>query len=249
MPSPFVNARVVAYYRTYPLQNDGDGSATVYHMICQQNETDYNRPSIGDTMATPDSAKVINLPWVNSNAYFIGDYGQSAVDGGLVQFDRRFATKPKNLDDYFVGSRSFPFPGAQEVVYTVPASAGAAETSRNLWRYVDSAVANTKPAALYMDTNYWRSGDTVPTVPDTFVPTLGGVHVDFVSDGGSGAIVNGTALNGEEFSGSYSVAATSPSATEYKASVTSGTDRVVDVVIERYLGDIWVQKKYKMKSQ
>lgn len=249
MATPFATARVTAYYRTYPLQSEGDADAVVYHMVCEQNETSYNRPGLGDTMSSANNAKVIELPWTNGNAYFIGDYNNSPIDGGLVRFDRRFATMPKSLTAHYVGSRSFPFPGKQSVVRTVPASADAANDDRNLWRYVSSGGANTKPAALYMDTKYWRGSDNAPTIPDTFAPTLSGSHVDFVSNGGSGAVSNGTALNGEEYSGSYSVSATSPSAAAYATAVTAGTMRVVDVVIEQYLGDIWVMKTYKMKSQ
>lgn len=249
MPSPFINARVTAYYRTYPLQNEGDPEAVVYHMICKQNETDYNRPALDTTMASAENANVIELPWTDADAYFVGDYNHSPVDGGLVQFDRQFATKPKDLTGYFVGSRSYPFPGVQGIAYNVPVTADAANDSSNLWRYVEAAVANTTPAPQYMDTTYWLSSETAPTIPSTFAPTLGGSHVDFVSDGGGQSIVNGTAQNGEKFSAAYTVSATVPSASQYKAAVAAGTLRVIDPVIERYIGNIWVLKTYKMKSQ
>jgi hypothetical protein len=241
--------RAIAGWRTYPLIEDGSPNAIVYNLRCRVNETDYTKPSLNATMASTVTAGVIALPWTNASAYFVGDFGHSNSDGGLVEFTRKFATKPSTSTDRLVGSSTFPFPARGNYVFKVPATAEDADEDENLYELVTSA-ANTKPAPLYETRTYWVEGvDTAPTVPSVFSPTLDGYPVDYVINSASKIWTNVAAQNGEPFSATVSLVATSPTRAAYETAIGSGTLRTVDVVIERYMGEIFVQREMKMKSQ
>jgi hypothetical protein len=245
----FTLVRAIAGWRTYPLIEDGSPDAIVYNLRCRVNETDYSKPALNATMASTVTAGVIALPWTNSAAYFVGDFGHANSDGGLVEFTRKFATKPATSTDRLVGSSTFPFPARGTYVFKVPATADDADQDENLYELITSA-ANTKPAPLYETRTYWVDGvDTAPTVPTVFTPTLVGSPVDYVIDSASKTWTNAKAQNGETFSAAVSLGATSPTRSAYETSVGSGTFRTIDVIIERYMGNIFVQREMKMKSQ
>lgn len=248
----FATARAADSWIEYPFLDRGDSTAKIYHMRCRQNLADYDPTAmiIGYPITGSLGAQVISLPFVNMHfsTYFCGDFNHSYSDGLLLTFDRIFANVPATRTDELVGSRSFPFPGVRSVLKATPASAADAATDENLWRWSNQGSGNTSPAPLYVTSQYERSSN-IPTLPTVFKPTHGGNHVDFVSNGGSGAFTNATAQNGETFSGSYSVPATVPSATDYATSVTNGEKKIVDVQVERYLGDIFCIKTYKMVAQ
>lgn len=254
LPTPdtiFATARAADSWIEYPFLDRGDMSAKIYHMRCRQNMADYDPTAIniGDSMTSAGNAGVISLPFDSQfSSYFCGDFNHTYSDGLLVEFDRIFANVPATRTDELVGSRSFPFPGVRSVLKTTPASAADAATDDNLWRWSNQGSGNTSPAPLYVTSEYELSSN-IPTLPTVFKVTQAGNHVDFVSNGGSGAFSNATALNGETFSGTYSVPATVPSATDYATSVTNGEKKIVDVQVERYLGDIFCIKTYKMVAQ
>ena len=245
----FNEARVLAAWRTYPLQNMGSPNASVYNMRCSQRAVDYTKPALNATMNSEANAQVIALPWTNGAAYFVGDFNHQSTDGGMVQFTRRFATKPETSTERLVGSRSFPFPGRQFIRFIAPNTADDATVDQNLYRK-DTNAANTKPGPLYETRQYWVNGvDTAPTVPDVFKPTLDGGAVDFVRDSAAKTFTDAKALDGDTFSAAVTVAGTVPTLSEYETNVSDKDLVVVDVSIETYLGNIFVQRTFKMTAQ
>ncbi len=171
------------------------------------------------------------------------------VNADVSEYTQIYATVPTDRTEEFEGSNVFPFPAYQYVVYTPPSTAEAAdENEENLWDWREARSANTNPAPLYVDSGYFVDGST-PTIPAVFRPTWNGNEVDFVTDGGSGAFSNTKALNGDTFSGTYAVSATSPSMSTYQTKITNGDLLVIDVQIDRYMGDIFVMRTLKMKAQ
>jgi hypothetical protein len=219
-------------------------------MRCRVNEVDYAKPALNATMTSAVTAKVITLPWDGvATAYFVGDFGHTSSDGGLVEFTRKFATVPDTSTERLVGSSTFPFPARGTYVFKVPATADDADQDENLYELTSSA-ANTRPAPLYETREYWVDGvGTAPTPPAVFVPTLDGSPVDYVIDSASKTWTGAKAQNGETFTASVSLDATSPTASAYATSVSSGTLKVVDVMIEGYMGNIFVMRTMKMKAQ
>lgn len=247
--SNFSSARVFEYWTERPLISNGDSSPKIHHLRCKVKADNYSTPSLNALMSSAINAGVISLPFTDPSAYFVGDSNVSPSDGGLMTFDRKFATIPSTRVNELVGSRSFPFPSIREVVYKPPRTLEDL-SSQEPWEYKDVAASNTNPAPLYVDTKYKLSKDiNVGDIEEVFRPTQGGVAVDFVSDSGSGAIINGKALNGDVFTASYSVAGTTPTATSYNANVLSGLKLVVDVQVERYIGEIFAIKTFYMKAQ
>jgi hypothetical protein len=111
----FAQVRAVAQtYIEYPFIELGDNATKVYHMVCQQNRDDYNAAQIAldATMVSAASAGVISLPFTaDANAYFVGDFGHSPIDGGLVEFERVFSNIPATRSGEFTGTQSFTYPG------------------------------------------------------------------------------------------------------------------------------------------
>ncbi len=254
----FATARAADSWIEYPFIEIGDPTAKIYHMRCRQNLVDYDAAFAGNNniplsrvMSSAINAQVISLPFpADGVAYFCGDFNHSYSEGLLVEFDRIFATKPADINNLFVGSRSSPFPGVRSVLKTTPASAADAATDENLWRWSNQGSGNTSPAPLYVDITYkFQIQFNSFPIPEVFQVTHAGNNVDYVSNGGSGVFSNATAQNGEIFSGSYSVPATVPSATDYATSVTNGEKKIVDVQIERYKGEMFSVKTYKMIAQ
>ncbi len=248
----FAQSRAADSWVEYPFMERGDSTAKVYHMKCSVNRDDYAPLVINATMATNVTAGVISLPFAaDATAFFAGDFNHRYKDGGLVEFDRQFVTIPATRSQELVGSRSFAFPTFQDVVYTVPATAEAADTDENLWRYVPTGGGNTAPAPLYLTSTYYKSADipVLASLPVVFKPTQDGILVDYVTDGLALILTNAKAINGETFSANFTVSASSPTASAYSTSITNGDFKTVDVEIERYAGDIFVVKEYEMVSQ
>jgi hypothetical protein len=113
----FAQVRAVAQtYIEYPFIEIGDNTTKVYHMICQQNRDDYDASQVAldTTMASAANAGVIKLPFAaDATAYFVGDFGHSPIDGGLVEFERVFANIPQTLNGVFTGTQSYTYPGYQ----------------------------------------------------------------------------------------------------------------------------------------
>ena len=247
----FAQARVSDYWIEYPFMENGDPFARIYHMRCSVASSGYSALTIGTQMATAGAAGVISLPWINSTAFFVGDFNHRYLDGGLVEFDRQFATVPTERTREVVGSRSFPFLGVRDVVYNPPATAEQGNQGGDvLWKWRERASGNNNPAPLYLTSKYLRLtnfGSIDGT--EVFAPTLDGIKVDFISDGGSGSFANGVALNGESFTASYAVSPTSPTLSEWETKKTNAEFLVVDFSVERYKGDILVTKTYEMLAQ
>lgn len=111
----FAQVRAVAQtYIEYPFIELGDSDTKIYHMICTVNRDDYDATAVelDDVMSNAASAGVIQLPFAaDSGAYFVGDFGHSPKDGGLVEFERIFANIPADRDGEFTGTQSFTYPG------------------------------------------------------------------------------------------------------------------------------------------
>jgi len=196
------------------------------------------------------TAGVISLPFAaNASAFFVGDFNHSYKNGGLVEFDRQFATIPTTRTRELVGSRSFGFPTYRDVVYTVPATAEAADYDENLWEYVAAGGGNTSPAPLYLTSTYYKSASIPASLPQAFKPTQGGIFVDYVTNGLTLILTNAKAINGETFNANFTVSATVPTASAYSTSITNGGFLTVDVEVERYAGDLFVVKEYEMVAQ
>lgn len=246
----FAEARAADSWVEYPFMERGDSTAKVYHMKCSVNRADYDPIAINATMGNEITAGVISLPFIsNPSAFFVGDFNHSYKDGGLVEFDRQFATIPATRSQELVGSRSFAFPTYQDAVYTVPATAEAADTDENLWRYVAAGGGNTAPAPLYVTSTYYKTADIPASLPVVFKPTQNGIFVDYVTNGLSLILTNAKAINGETFNANFTVAASVPTASQYSTSISNGDFKTVDVEVERYAGDIFVVKKYEMVAQ
>ena len=246
----FAQSRAADSWVEYPFMERGDSTAKVYHMKCSVNRADYAPLVINAPMTSAATAGVISLPFVgNALAFFAGDFGHRYLDGGLVEFDRQFATIPATRSQELVGSRSFGFPTYQDVVYTVPATAEAADYDENLWEYVAAGGGNTSPAPLYLTSTYYKSADIPVSLPAVFKPTQNGIFVDYVTNGLGLILTNAKAINGETFNANFTVSASVPTATAYSALIAAGTLQTVDVEVERYAGDIFVVKEYEMAAQ
>jgi hypothetical protein len=246
----FAQSRAADSWVEYPFMERGDSTAKIYHMKCSVNRANYAPLAKNAPMTSAATSGVISLPFTgNSSAFFVGDFNHSYKDGGLVEFDRQFATIPATRTQELVGSRSFGFPTYQDVIYTAPATADAADYDENLWEYVAAGGGNTSPAPLYLTSTYYKSADIPASLPEVFRPTQNGLFVDYVTDGLS-LIKNGAkAINGETFNMNITISATDPSATEYSTSISAGDYKTVDSGVERYAGDIFVVKKYEMVAQ
>ncbi len=246
----FAQSRAADSWVEYPFMERSDSTAKIYHMKCSVNRANYAPIAINAPMTSAVTASVISLPFASdATAFFIGDFNHAYKDGGLVEFDRQFATIPATRTRELVGSRSFGFPTYQDAVYTVPATAEAADYDENLWDYVAAGGGNASPAPLYLTSTYYKSASIPASLPEVFRPTQNGIFVDYVTDGLSLILTGAKAINGETFNANFTVSATVPSATAYSTSITNGDYKTVDVEVERYAGDIFVVKEYEMKAQ
>jgi len=91
----FNTARAEASWIEYPFIEHGVPTAKVYCMNCKVNVSAYTAVTIGTAM---------------TNAFFVGDFGHSYSDGGIVEFTRKFATVPGTWTEV-VGSEIKEFPG------------------------------------------------------------------------------------------------------------------------------------------
>jgi hypothetical protein len=106
----FNTARAEESWIEYPFIEQGVPTAKVYCMNCKVNVSAYTAVTIGTAMTTAAAAGVIVLPFTaNANAFFVGDFGHSYSDGGIVEFTRKFATVPGTWTEV-VGSEIKEFP-------------------------------------------------------------------------------------------------------------------------------------------
>ena len=114
-----------------PFLEDGDTDTKVYNMACSQLEDDYDpeQLDLDDTMTSAASAGVIALPFAaDSNAYFVGDTGHTAADGGMIEFQRTFANIPK-YTRLPSGSQNYSFPGWADAAFYRQAGTNTTVTS------------------------------------------------------------------------------------------------------------------------
>ena len=232
-------------YTQYPLQSVNDPNHIVYNIQCKCLRADYVVPALTDTLANATSSKIVNPPFANGNAYFVGDISFADSDGGLMTFTRQFSTVPADRANVFSGSVNFTFPSTQGVYYTPPATGDAeAIVSDSLWEYREDKASDTSAGALYIDYVYFLASSP-PTISTVFKSSQPG----FVTNGGSGSFSNAKALNGDTFTGGYSVGVTTPSASSYASDVASGTLKNVDVRVNRYMGNIFVMETHKTAAK
>jgi hypothetical protein len=108
----FQTARVTSgTYIEYPFTYEGDTTTKIYHIICEVYDTSYQPISLDTTLA--DGAGFTGLPagYANSAAYHIGDFNKQKIDGGLVRFDRQFATIPATRSNVLTGTIAYTYPG------------------------------------------------------------------------------------------------------------------------------------------
>jgi len=117
----------------YPFIEEGDNATKVYHLVCVVNEADYAPVALDVTMADATNADVIDLPFgADADAYFVGDYNKTKIEGGLVRFDRQFANIPASTVDP-AGSEIFTFPGLPSTAGTgTKISISSASVSNNV---------------------------------------------------------------------------------------------------------------------
>lgn len=149
----FAQVRAVAQtYIEYPFIELGDSDTKIYHMLCTVNRDDYDATAVDldDVMSSAANAGVIQLPFaVDSSAYFVGDFGHSPKDGGLVEFERIFANIPEDRDAEFTGTQAFTYPGFN--------TAGSTEgTERTITSESDNGTVTTLTA-----TNSVTVGDVI----------------------------------------------------------------------------------------
>ena len=97
----------------YPFIEQGDSSTKVYHLVCVVNEVNYTPIALDIPMITATLADVIELPFVDTSAYFVGDYNKTKIEGGLVRFDRQFANIPASRSSILTGTSAYTFPGVE----------------------------------------------------------------------------------------------------------------------------------------
>jgi hypothetical protein len=99
---------------SHPFLEIGDTATKVYNLLCTQRASDYDSAQIAldAPMTNATTAGVISLPsgWADATAYFVGDTGHSAIDGGMIEFNRTFANIPA-YSRITRGSYGYTFPG------------------------------------------------------------------------------------------------------------------------------------------
>lgn len=220
-----------------PLYDRGDTAHLVIYRTMRVQRSSYSPVTQGTALAGFAGTRLVR------------ETPLEPVNADISEYTQIYSTVPTDRTVEFEGSNVFPFPAYRDVIYTPPATEEAAdESDDNLWDWREARGANTNPAPLYVDYDYFIDGDP-PTIPAVFRPTWNGNEVDFVTNGGSGTLTNAKALNGDTFTAVYSVAASVPSATEYADDIDEGDLLVIDVQIDRYMGDIFVMRTLKMTAQ
>lgn len=193
----FQTARVGAgTYIEYPFTHEGDTTAKIYHIICDVYDVNYS-PIALDTVLSA-SAGFTGLPtgYANSSAFHIGDFNKQKLDGGLVRFDRRFATIPATRSNILTGTSAYTYPGM--------GGTGGGVTSTITGISGNSTITASTSATI---------GDTVQvqlTTTDSsgVILTSGGSFIALAGTGSSQVVVAGFSSLGTFVSGSITVAAT-----------------------------------------
>lgn len=249
----FAQSRAADSWVEYPFMERGDSTAKIYHMKCSVNRDDYAPLVINVAMGSAGAAGVISLPFAaNASAFFVGDFNHSYKNGGLVEFDRQFATIPATRTRELVGSRSFGFPGVKGYAFVPPVK----DTDEQILFEVAEGSGNNSPAPLYLTSTYYKSASIPTSLPVVFRATENGNAVDYVSDGRTMIATlyvqdtqssDPNARVSETFN--ETKPATIPTYTTYDGYVSNETKITVDVEVERYAGDIFVVKEYEMVAQ
>ena len=191
----FQTARVGAgTYIEYPFTHEGDTSAKIYHISCDVYDVNYS-PLTLDTVLSA-SAGFTGLPtgYANGAAFHIGDFNKQKLDGGLVRFDRRFATIPATRSNILTGTTAYTYPGMAN-------SAGGATSTISGISGGNTVTAGTSAVI----------GSTVSiqlTTEDSTGVTLtsGGDYIALAGTGSSQVVVAGLASLGTFVSGTITVA-------------------------------------------
>lgn len=100
-------------YTEYPFIESGDNTTKVYHLICVVNQSAYAPIALDTPMAGAAAAGVIELPFTDGTAYFVGDFNHSPLDGGMLEFERVFANIPAARNEIVTGTTSYTYPGVE----------------------------------------------------------------------------------------------------------------------------------------
>jgi hypothetical protein len=191
----FQTAKVGAgTYIEYPFTHEGDTTAKIYHIICDVYDVNYS--PIGLDTVLSGSAGFTGLPtgYANSSAYHIGDFNKQKLDGGLVRFDRRFATIPATRSNILTGTTAYTYPGMAN-------SAGGTTSTITGLSGNNTVIASTSA----------EIGSTVSiqlTTEDSTGITLtsGGDYIALAGTGSGQVVVAGLSSLGTFVSGSVTVA-------------------------------------------
>jgi len=230
----FQTARVGAgTYIEYPFTHEGDTTAKIYHIICDVNDVNYS-PIALDT-ALSASAGFTGLPtgYANASAYHIGDFNKQKLDGGLVRFDRRFATIPATRSNILTGTTAYTYPGMAN-------SAGGTTSTITGLSGNNTVIASTSAVI----------GDTVSiqlTTEDSTGITLtsGGDYIALAGTGSSQVVVAGLASLGTFVSGSITVA---PTAVRKPLNLSAGTFTTYSYEIPESYLDVTLTDVFKPSS-
>lgn len=154
--SDFTTARIIESRIEYPFINEGDNVSKIYHFNCAVRKSHYAPIALDVVMNTATNVGVIDLPYSDTAAYFVGDYDHTIDDGEMMIFRRVFARIPVTRSDIVTEPLSYTFPGV---------------TSGNLSNAIQRAIssisysASTERLTINTDTGTpftgLSSGDTV----------------------------------------------------------------------------------------
>lgn len=138
-------------YIEYPFTHEGDSTAKIYHIICEQYDVNYS-PLALDTALSATAVNGLPSEYANAQAYHIGDFNKQKLDGGLVRFDRQFATIPATRNNILTGTIAYTYPGIAAstdggVTSTITAISGSTITASTSASAGDSIYFNITTTA------------------------------------------------------------------------------------------------------
>ena len=193
----FNTARVTqGCYIERPFSHEGDGATRIYHIICEVRASHYSTIDFDTTLEEGAGFNGLPTGYANGSAYFIGDFNLQPISGGLVRFDRQFATIPATRSNILTGTTAYTYPGM--------GGTGGGVTSTITGISGNSTIIASTSATI---------GDTVQiqlTTENSAGVTLtsGGSFIALAGTGGSQVVVAGFSSLGTFVSGSITVAAT-----------------------------------------
>jgi len=112
----------------YPFSNSGDSVTKLYCHTMRVSRLNYSPLSFDDVM-TSAGEKPIRSPFSDdSGAYWVEDTVPTALDGGIVEFDRKFANIPQSRIEG-ASNYSFTFPGVTDTSIKTLNSTSTAESA------------------------------------------------------------------------------------------------------------------------